>query len=703
VTLRALSAVLLLPTLGSIGCARPPSAPATVTIVADPGPFGSIAEAAEAEARVDWTDARPRDDDACTASFAAVELARFLPACLGLRPGAVRLAASLPAQGHAVVVGRVGASAVLDSLGLAPRQGAPHGFRLRGFDEGGRQVIAVAGEDRAGTLHGAYALLERLGMRFYGLGDSGTVAPVAPSPWPEALDEASAPSFAARGFWAWEPRGHRELFLWMARNRLNQWTAADTAHVPLMKKLGFRLTGGGHTIQADFLPPARYFPSHPDWYGLHEGRRSPRIAAESGDNFCTSNAAARRALAENLTRALAEGSLAQVDALQLWMLDGGRWCTCRGCRRQGTPTDRLLELAAEVAARVERSRRSGRLNRPVEISTLAYLETASPPTTARPPGRLGAGFTVVYFPYFRCYAHALADSTCTELNLRHAERYRAWAKASAASPGRLGVCEYYNVGAFKSLPLTFPAVMGSDLAWYGGSATSLSTMHAPVRAWGVWTLNHWLYARLAWDPGTAVDSLMSDFCRGYFPTTGALMREHYRHLETATGNILALQHCAGVYGGQGIPSGRLAQASLPLFPLRHLQASESHPATDDAPDLDQIEAAMLAARQALDRARQGVREPTEARRLADEEGRFAYGEAVFQLYAALIRTAERHRALDGDAARRAFAAAQQAAQRLREVRDLVQVSASHANAADGLEASGVRTTYEFFRRLYGVR
>ena len=55
------------------------------------------------------------------------------------------------------------------------------------------------------------------------------------------------------------------------------------------------------------------------------------------------------------------------------------------------------------------------------------------------------------------------------------------------------------------------------------------------------------------------------------------------------------------------------------------------------------------------------------------------------------------------AARAAFAEADQAAQALRGITDLVQVSASHANARDGLEASGVVATYELFKKRYGPR
>ena len=56
-------------------------ASAETVIIANPGPFGGIEQAAVAEERVDWWDGDFSDDRACTECFAATELARFLPLC----------------------------------------------------------------------------------------------------------------------------------------------------------------------------------------------------------------------------------------------------------------------------------------------------------------------------------------------------------------------------------------------------------------------------------------------------------------------------------------------------------------------------------------------------------------------------------------------------------------------------------------------
>ena len=684
--MRRVACLAILAALGLGGPACAPRGPLdSLTIVADPGPFQTLDEAAVAETAVDWWDSDPTDDDGCVAGFAATELRRWLPEVLPLTAETIALSTSMPSGGDVVV------------LRQSPVSGAPSDrFHIQLERAGRRRVVTIEGGGRAGLLYGSYALLEALGLRFQALGDSGATRPATKGPWPEHFTIEESAGFASRGFWAWESRGTPEFVLWMARNRLNRWTASDSALVPLMKKLGLRLSGGGHLVQRDFLPASRFFGPHPEWYGLQAGRRSPRVEGDGGDNFCTSNAAARHALAEQVVTSLISGSLRHVDVLELWMFDQGHWCECGPCAAQGPPGRRWWVVAGDVAAAIEAARRDGRVARAVEVSVPAYMETLTPALSSRDTT---AARSVTFFPYSRCYAHALGDTSCTELNRRLGRALGEW---TASRPGLppIGVCESFNVSSFKSLPVLFPQVMAADFAAYRrAGVTRIEYMHAPTAAWGSWTLHHALFAALAWNPDADVDSLINDFCRRAYPASAEKMRVFYTQLAEATANLLVLQHVAGVYAAGG-PGGRLSDPRLPVFALRHLRQSPSPDTQDRAPSLDEIDRAMAAARRTLDEASEGLAGEERAR-IAEVERRFAYGEATFALYSSLIRTALAHRARDGDAARQHFAVAEDAARRLRRVGDLVQVASSHANAVDGLEASGVRPTFDYFARLYG--
>ena len=600
-------------------------AAAPVTIVVNPGPFATIKEAAAGEAQVDWWDDDPADDDACTESFAATELRRFLPACTNLDKEDIRLADPdrMPDRGYVILIGSRKSNPLIASLpvysGTETAFGPPESFRIRAFLDRDRTICVIEGADRVGVLYGVYTFLERLGIRFFGLGEQGTVYPTEPVELPGEMDVVESPSFLTRGFWAWEDRGDEEFFLWMARNRMNFWTAAEK-EIHFLKKLGLKLTEGGHIIQDYFLNPQAeypydhpafegdeskprdpypsgseyagdtdgdgkllYFEAHPEWYGLHEGKRSDRVHDVRGVNYCTSNRDATRELAKNLIQNLIDGRWRHVDILNFWMSDVGWWCECGNCKQLGTPSDRLLLLVHDVFTDMKQARREGRLERDVELTTLAYIETLSPPTRPLPEGFDYENCSVTYFPIRRCYVHSLADPACTEINRSQLENYQGWAMGSGRFyTGPMFIGEYYNVSSIKSLPVVYTRILAADVPWYYRTgARHFHYMHTPTRLWGTWTLNQWLLARLLWNPEVNVDSLLDEYFRRYYPTTSERTRTFYRYLEQATANIKPFKHSVPGYALRS----QLSRRSYELFPLEHLRYSVHSPARNDGPDV----------------------------------------------------------------------------------------------------------------------
>src|SRR5262245_44830083 len=110
-----------------LGCAPASRPVSTLTIVVDQGRFGSVEAAAHAETQVNWWDADTADDDACTTSFAALELQRFLPGCFGMPADSVRLAPAVPGSGEEI------------ELRIARGVGPPGSFRLRALQQRSRR------------------------------------------------------------------------------------------------------------------------------------------------------------------------------------------------------------------------------------------------------------------------------------------------------------------------------------------------------------------------------------------------------------------------------------------------------------------------------------------------------------------------------------------------------------------------------------
>jgi len=718
-------------------------AAAQVTILVNPGPFTSVKEAARSEEKVNWWDDDLSDDRACTECFAALELSCFLTACTTLREDEISLHSpdKLPLQGDVFLVGSRQSNPLITSCVLpkGDELKTDESFQLQAIQEENRTITIIEGKDRVGTLYGVYCYLEQLGIRFYGLGEKGTVYPSKQAELRRNLNLIENPSFLTRGFWARQERGNEEFFLWMARNRMNFWTAEEKKKIHFLKKLGMKLTAGGHIIQEYFLSPhaeypydypkfhgdedkpkdpyapgdeyvgdtngdgkLTYFEAHPEWYASRGSKRSNHIRIQ-GDNYCTSNADATKELAKNLVQCLVDGRWHYVDIVNFWTLDGGQWCECDNCKRQGTYTDRLLDVVYRMLTEIRNARQQKCLQRNVQLSTLAYHETLSPPTSPLPDDFDYENFSVTFFPIQRCYVHALADPSCTETNQHLLKNYQGWVMGSGRFyTGAMCIGEYYNVSSIRSLPVLFPRIMAADIPWYYSTgARHFHYMHTPTDLWGTWTLNQYLLGRLLWYTDTNVDVLLDGYFHRYYPTTTERTQAFYQHLEVATANIKAFKHNVWFRGQRWRLLDRLKYVRSELFPLEHLRYDPYHPALDDGPDVVEIVEAMRLARREIDAALIMCSDKIEQARLLEDERRFAYGEAMIYFYYHLVRTGIFHRRGDEIMARHEFLYVEEFAKQLRGITDLVQVSYYNPDCKDGFDASQAEDVYKFFKKKYG--
>lgn len=722
-------------------------ADAQVTIVVNKGAFPTVEEAAAGEKEVDWSDADLTDDRACTESFAATELARFLPACTSLSTPDIQYAAPgrLPAKGDVFLLGSRRSNRLISSkiLPESPDLKTSESFHIYVFRDHDRTITVIEGKDRSGTLYGVYGYLEELGIRFYGLGEQGTVYPPRLSRLPEKMDITEDPSFLTRGFLGLGNRGDKDILYWMARSRLNYCDEPETG-IPIRKKLGMMLVKGGHRMQRNFIPrqgeypynypgftgdedkpddpyapsdeytgdtngdgTLTYFEAHPEWYGLLNGKRSEKADIYGGTNFCTSNMDASKELAKNLVQSLIDGDLKNVDIVNFWMLDMGKWCECENCRKQGIYSDRLLDVCYIIQKEIQKAQQEKLLNRQVSLATLAYQETTPPPQHPLPDDFDYDHFSVTYFVIERCYTHAFADPACTEFNQSLLDDYRGWTLGPGRNyKGSIMIGEYYNVSSIKSLPVLYPTIMATDIPYYFKTGTRhMNYMHTPTHEWGTWTLNQYLYARLLWDVDTDTDALLNEYFDRYYPTTSAITRDFYRHLEKAFSNIKAFKHFAGK--DQYHMISRLMRDNTEIFARDHLHYEPYHPELNDGLDIVEMIDELGYARKAIDEALLRCTDKTEQSRLIDDDRRFAYGEAMVQFYYRLIRTALSHRHAETIMAKHEFRKVEKYAETLRHVTDLVAplpgFASGDANSANGLEASQAVRVYNYFKERYGEK
>jgi hypothetical protein len=696
------------------------SAASGTTILVDTGSFETAAAAASAEGEVVWLDDDLVDDNACTLSFAALEVQRYLRRMTG-RPAdfaVARSAARLP-PGDVLVVGlahdpHVRRVAQLFNARLEHMEFGPEGYWLKSAIVEGRRVVLIAAQERRGALYGAYDLLYRWGCRWFDPGEQGEDVPDLDA-LPD-LDVTQRPSFTSRGFLAWENRGDSAFLLWMARNRLNYWTLEQEPHA-LMHKLGIRMICGRHDAEHEFIGPRKpypydhrrfagdeaqprdpyaeslefkgdldgdgqlsYFEAHPEWYALVGGRRVPGIEVNRGTNYCTSNADATAEFVGNYVRALVEGRFREADIVRFWALDVGKWCECENCRAQGSPTDRYLQLVHRFCQELDEARAAGRLRRPLEVTFLAYGDVVEPPSRPLPPGFPRDYCMATFYPIQRCYVHRLDDPDCTARNERYRRQLTGWASDPERHyRGKLAVGEYYNVRGFNSLPVCFMHTMAVDIpTYFRAGARSFDYMHVTTARWGSKALTNYQMARQLWDVQTDCDALWRDYFARRYGNAAGHLRRFYASLEQMLANVTEIKYTL---------APRLNTGEAVLFPNSHLRFRSEPGELREGPTLAESIEHGRSCRELIQSALALDLPPAVRARVREDEECFAYAERTLAYYAACVQAFTAIRAGQRDEARAHLEDARHVAEELRRDEISTQGSSAHANAANALEAT----------------
>ncbi len=400
--------------------------------------------------------------------------------------------------------------------------------------------IKISGSGRTGVLYGAYELLRMQGWRWFAPGPAGEICPKKKDSLvlPEKKQN-HGPSFElGRGFiFEYKSQDSADLWLWMARNRLNiSGCRPYTAN--LCEKLGMSAAVGGH-ILTDMLHQERILPSgetvwneHPEWYGLPEnGERTKETALKTQFCVCCDDMIAY--VGDELLKLL-NGKWYYADRVDIWGFDTwGKSCTCENCVKIGNPSDQILHFISALREILNVALVDGRLNHPIRMSICAYEGTATigAPVNPIPQNLLDAGDFITFFPINRCYAHDFDDNSCL-WNKLYADNLRAWLKS--APKNFIMVCEYYNVSKFVDLPLIFTERMSHDMSNYlSAGVAGITYMHLPFINWGMRTLNQLLHAQLSWNIKTDVNALLDEYFCLWYGSYAKEMRKAYELIEEA--------------------------------------------------------------------------------------------------------------------------------------------------------------------------
>lgn len=168
---------------------------------------------------------------------------------------------------------------------------------------------------------------------------------------------------------------------------------------------GCYINGFCHTLSTRYCSREKYFDEHPEYFALHDGKRSP-------NQLCLTNPDTLRIVTEEVFDVLQSGLYdpdADLQIISLTQDDNGDYCECDACKAlddaNGSHAGSNVTFANAVADAVKAA---GYDN--VAIDTFAYQYTRKTPTAVVPRDNVIIRLCSIEC----CFCHTLDDDRCKE-------------------------------------------------------------------------------------------------------------------------------------------------------------------------------------------------------------------------------------------------------------------------------------------------
>lgn len=428
--------------------------------------------------------------------------------------------------------------------------------RLRHLSRGGYLIessgdrVVLAGNGRNGTFFAVYKFLERsVGVRWLWPGKSGEVIPRKDTIAVGRVSMEREPAYVWRNLGPGGP-------LW---GGMDKWTAQRKLEISArhqqLEKLweihngfgGVRIYGGH--AWGKMIPPAKYGPTHPEYFALVNGKRQwHHFDGKHGDQLDTTNPEVIRLAADYVDRFF--NSHPGYDAVSISPNDGGGFCQCQKCLRLDSGryenghrviTDRIITFANQVADLVARRYPSKKL------ILFAYGPYRLPPVHVKPRPNLIIQYTF----------HASED-----WNRQAADRQFQATGAWSGVARNLAIYEYFIQGDFPDLPrLMLVPIQRSVESLHQQGYRYYQTQSGD--GYAINGLNYYVLARLLWTPALNVHAIVRDYSERGFGKAAPEVERYFNRLE----NQWKAQKGRSVGMGSGtLPAyERVAAAYPPAF------------------------------------------------------------------------------------------------------------------------------------------
>ena len=359
------------------------------------------------------------------------------------------------------------------------------------FIEVTKRTVRLGGTTPKATLFAVYALLERLGCRWFMPGELGEVVPRIETIRIEPMSLVELPDFKSRQLLSL-PEGSEDWALKM--------------------KLGGPSCPGAWRL-TQLVPPAQYFQANPEYFALVDGQRT-------STQLCTSN--------PKVIEIAAASIIAQHEAnpSQTWFgirPDEGAFCQCESCRAldagdrdpftgQVSVSDRLVSFANAVAGRAH--------ERYPEIRLALHTEMPPPRRVQPDPGvipTLTSGGL--------CGLHGVENPVCPESNYR-ARLITEWCNLC---PQVYRAGSSYNLGG-PGLPVNFTSRWADEIALCKRAGITGFDIQTEA-SWATHGPLHYVMASLMWDADQDLEALLDDYCHKLYGPAAVPMRRYWSLLD----------------------------------------------------------------------------------------------------------------------------------------------------------------------------
>ncbi|MFM7218058.1 MAG: DUF4838 domain-containing protein [Bacteroidota bacterium] len=262
-----------------------------------------------------------------------------------------------------------------------------------------------------------------------------------------------------------------------------------------------------HTFNR-LVPPARYFETHPEYFGLINGERKPYA------QLCLTNPEVLKVVIDTLRQ-----EMAAHPSIRYWSVsqnDDFEYCRCERCAKvdeeEGSPSGLLLRFVNNVAAAFPEK----------TITTLAYSYTRHAPKITKPAGNVMVTLCSIELDRSQPIEQvAGGESFVKDLNEWH------------AITRQLMIWDYEV--QFTNYISVFPLfrTLQPNLQLFNRSGAVAHFQQCFVEKGVEFAeLKLYLLSKLLWNPDTDVDAVVDDFMQIYYGSAGRYVKRYFDLLHT---------------------------------------------------------------------------------------------------------------------------------------------------------------------------